>query len=83
MEVPPYNTINEKPNVICVEYRINTDTASLRNSYDERLNAIEEIRKEWNIPQGNVHVGAIREELNKLKGSYKVLTLSDVLSKHE
>ena len=31
---------------------------------------------------GVSHVGAVREELNKLKGSYKILTLFDIISTH-
>ncbi|MEO7989432.1 MAG: DUF5694 domain-containing protein [Chryseolinea sp.] len=44
-----------QPEIICVEYRISTDTASLKNSYtDERFNVIEAMRKDWNIPSGNI-----------------------------
>lgn len=43
------------PEIICVEYRTSTDTTSLKNSYtDERLNVIEAMRKDWNIPSGSV-----------------------------
>ncbi len=43
------------PEIICVEYRISTDTTSLKNSYtDERFNVIESMRKDWSIPSGSV-----------------------------